>query len=118
MSDECLIPNRHQEWDATERCLVGRDPRRMTAEDFAACGIERQPLLAVIRAKCLDCVNYQPSEVRRCGDIQCPNWPYRMNADPLRAKRTLSEAQVMALRRGSFGKTPDMIERESEDGPV
>jgi hypothetical protein len=98
MADEARVPLPHQEWDASEHCLIGRDPRKMTEVELAACGIMPQPLLAVIRAKCLDCVCYQPSEVRRCGDIKCPNWPYRMNANPFR-RQDLTEEQ-RAKRRG------------------
>jgi len=33
--------------------------------------------LAAIRAKCLDCQNWQVSEVRDCPMDHCPLWPYR-----------------------------------------
>jgi hypothetical protein len=97
MADPACVPRPHQEWDIGERCLIGRDPRRLTVEELEACGIEPQPLLAVIRAKCLDCVGYQPSEVRRCGDVTCPNWAYRMSANPFH-RRELSEEQRAAAR--------------------
>jgi hypothetical protein len=90
-------PGVHQEWDADERCLIGRDPRRMTPAELQACGIVAQPLLAVIRAKCLDCVCHNAAEVRRCGDISCANWPYRMSANPFH-RRELSEEQRAAAR--------------------
>lgn len=77
--DEARVPRPHQEWDAGERCLIGRDPRRMSIAELRVSGIEPQPLLTVIRAKCLDCVGYSAAEVRRCGDIKCPNLPYRMS---------------------------------------
>ena len=31
-----------------------------------------------IRIKCLDCMCWQPAEVRRCNQTQCPLWPFRM----------------------------------------
>jgi hypothetical protein len=58
-TDELRVPKIHQEWDQTERCLSGRDPRRMTTAKLAACGIVDRPLLAAIRAKCLDCMGGQ-----------------------------------------------------------
>jgi hypothetical protein len=40
--------------------------------------------LKAIRAKCLDCVADQPSEVRLCPSENCPLWPYRMGHNPNR----------------------------------
>ena len=61
---------------------IGRDPRKMSSEDFKATGHPAMPLLKVMRAKCLDCCNNQPGEVRRCVSVDCPNWPYRMGTNP------------------------------------
>lgn len=41
--------------------------------------------LKAIRAKCLDCVCFQPSEVRKCPAKECPLWPFRMGRNPNRA---------------------------------
>lgn len=41
--------------------------------------------LKAIRARCLDCVGFQKSEVRRCKDTTCPLHPYRMGKNPARA---------------------------------
>src|SRR6476659_10239704 len=89
----------HQEWDMSKRCLVGRDLRHTTPDELQACGITPQPLLEAIRAKCLDCCCGNDAEVRRCGDVTCANWPYRMNANPFRAKRHLTETRRAALER-------------------
>lgn len=35
--------------------LIGRDPRKIPAEDFAKAGLEGNPILKVLRSKCLDC---------------------------------------------------------------
>jgi hypothetical protein len=96
---EARVPNVHQEWDRAEGCLVGRDPRRMTAAEFSACGMEAKPLLAVIRAKCLDCCCDNAAEVRRCGDIRCPNWPYRMSANPFRRQDLTDDQRAECGRR-------------------
>lgn len=40
--------------------------------------------LKAIRAKCLDCMCDQPSEVRICPSEACPLWPYRMGHNPAR----------------------------------
>lgn len=39
-------------------------------------------LLKAVRAKCLDCSNYQPSEVQLCVIPRCALYPYRMGSDP------------------------------------
>jgi len=40
--------------------------------------------LKSIRAKCLDCCNDQPQEVRLCPCESCALWPYRMGHNPNR----------------------------------
>lgn len=40
--------------------------------------------LKAIRAKCLDCMCEQPSEVRLCPCEDCPLYPYRMGHNPSR----------------------------------
>lgn len=40
--------------------------------------------IKAIRAKCMDCSNYQPSEIRTCEITDCALWPYRMGKNPAR----------------------------------
>ena len=70
--------------------LIGRDPRKLTREDFAEAGVELRRMNKAIRAKCLDCVAGSESEVRKCVSISCPLWPIRMGVLPraLRPART------------------------------
>jgi hypothetical protein len=58
--------------------LVGRDPRRLTAADYAAAGLAVRPPMKAIRAFCLDCAGAGPAEVRKCPAVRCPLWPLRM----------------------------------------
>jgi hypothetical protein len=88
----------------------------MTPDELQACGITPQPLLAVIRAKCLDCCCGCAAEVRRCGDITCANWPYRMNVNPFRAKRHLTDTQRAALERARLAVRPGHYPGEIEEG--
>ncbi len=85
-----MKPHQEQHADGTPQ---GRDPRRMSVEDLQACGLERQSRGDAIRAKCLDCCSGAPSEVRRCGDIACPLWPFRMGTDPWRERREMTDEQ-------------------------
>lgn len=41
--------------------------------------------LRAIRLKCLQCSNYQPSEVRFCQCFDCPIFPFRFGRNPNRA---------------------------------
>jgi hypothetical protein len=78
--------------------LIGRDPRKLSPEDWESAGIEGLPILRVIRAKCLDCVGgEQESEIRKCIAVACPNWPYRMGENPFRAAREMTEEQRAVL---------------------
>ena len=40
--------------------------------------------LKAIRAKCLECSNNQPKEVRLCEMVNCPNYMYRFGKNPSR----------------------------------
>jgi hypothetical protein len=63
---------------------IGRDPRRMTQDELRAMGYEPRPVLAAMRAHCLDCCGGSPSEVRMCGLNYCPQWEFRMGSNPFR----------------------------------
>ena len=39
-------------------------------------------LLKAVRAKCLDCSCYQPSEVTQCAFKACALWSFRFGKDP------------------------------------
>ena len=95
---------------------IGRDPRRINNEDFRGIGHVATPILSVIRAKCLDCCCYQPSEVRRCTATGCALWPYRMGTNPFRT-RELSEEQRSAaaerLKRARLTRATPAITADS-----
>ena len=62
-----------------------------TVEAARQAGHEQQSPLRAIRAKCLDCSCYQPSEVRLCEAVRCPLWPFRAGRHPWHA---LSQKQA------------------------
>ena len=84
--------------------LVGRDPRKVERREFDEAGLVAAPILEVIRAKCMDCVGEQEAEVRKCVSVLCPNWPYRMGANPMRtvnltdAERQRRSARARGLK--------------------
>ena len=63
-------------------------------------------LLAVIRAKCLDCCGGSSHEVALCGSGNCPNRPFRFGRDPTPARTGL----------GRFGRP--IPSTDSEPGDV
>ena len=58
----------------------GLHPGRVTAEMLEAEGIEKAPLLSVMKAMCADCRS--PEDVIVCGKPACPIWPYRDGTSP------------------------------------
>jgi hypothetical protein len=56
-----------------------------------------------------------PARSRRCGDITCANWPYRMKANPFRTKRHVTETQRAALERARLAVRPGCYPGESEE---
>jgi hypothetical protein len=64
----------------------GRHPDEMPRETLATLHAGG-PILAAIRAKCLDCCVEQPSEVRKCTAVKCALWPYRMGTNPFHGAR-------------------------------
>jgi len=90
-----LLEPSHFEVDRQTR--IGRDPRKITPNEFDQAGIGAAPLLDVIRAKCLDCCAEQAEEVSKCVSFVCPNWPYRMGANPFRVVN-LTEAELERRR--------------------
>jgi hypothetical protein len=76
---------------------IGKDPRTLSREALEALGHEKLSLLQVIRARCMDCSCFQPSEVRKCTAVGCPSWPYRMGTNPFRDKKELTEEHKAKL---------------------
>ena len=74
--------NRHIGLERRDGFDVGRDPRAMSADDLEQLGHVRVSPLRALRAKCLDCCNGSPQEVRLCTAVDCPNWPFRMGKNP------------------------------------
>jgi hypothetical protein len=95
--------------------LIGRDPRQMTVAALNALGHEKQPLLRMIRANCIECCAGAEAEVRRCRMHWCPFWPYRMATNPFAAPR--SEAQRTHARNiAARSHKPPSLGDEIEDG--
>lgn len=69
---------------------VGRDPRQMSRDELALLGHEPMSPLKALRLRCLDCRDGEVA-VRKCADVECPSWPYRMGTNAWRKER--SEAQ-------------------------
>lgn len=53
---------------------------------------EKLTPLAAIKLKCLDCANYEKSEVKNCTIEDCPLYDFRLGKNPNR-KRTMTEEQ-------------------------
>lgn len=71
------------EADAGEK--AGKLPSKLSKAELRELGHPESPIKA-IRAKYLDCVGQQPSEVRKCPAVDCPLWPYRMGRNPFHGR--------------------------------
>jgi hypothetical protein len=49
-------------------------------------GHEPMSPLRAIRAECLECSCYQPSEARLCEAVKCALWPFRAGKHPWRVE--------------------------------
>jgi hypothetical protein len=78
---------------------IGRDPRTLTVEDFAAHLPDVQVGLRAVRAKCIDCCGGSAAEVRKCTAVLCPLWPLRMGRMP-KALRVLRRAEEQTSDEG------------------
>lgn len=99
---------------------IGRDPREMSRADLESLGHGKQPLLKVIRARCLDCCCEQPSEVRKCTATRCANWPYRMGTDPWRAEPSEARREAgrrLGARRAAAAENPGSGLDARDDSP-
>ena len=76
--------NRHIGLERREGFDVGRDPRRMSADELEQLGHAKVSPLRALRLKCLDCCNDSTQEVRLCTAVDCPSWPFRMGKNPWR----------------------------------
>jgi len=76
--------------------------RHVTREMAEAAGHEKQSLLKVIRAKCLDCCAGSRLEVSLCHLTDCPCWPYRFCKNPF------------STRKGKPGGNPEALQKARE----
>jgi hypothetical protein len=88
----------HHEFDDTQDCMIGRDPRTMSLADLEALGRPRVSRGDAIRANCIDCAGGNAAEVRRCAMLTCPLWPFRMGTDPYREPMSDEKREAAAVR--------------------
>ncbi len=86
--------------------------RLPTATSETTQQVRAEPILKVIRRKCLDCSVDQPTEVRLCPVTKCPLWPYRMGKNPFSRPRGLSPPTQSV----SFQKSSLLAEKISGNG--
>jgi hypothetical protein len=91
---------------------VGRDPRRMPADELEQLGHAQVSPLRALRLKCLDCCNGSAKELRLCSAVDCPNWPFRMGRNPWSGP--ISDARREHGRRLGLKRATDRVEAVSE----
>lgn len=72
--------------DRKEQMKKARDARQLNMknnkEKFITKANKKLTPIKAIRAKCIDCMCFQPSEVKRCPSTDCPLYIYRMGHRP------------------------------------
>ncbi len=64
---------------------------------------KRVPLLKIIRLKCLECTNFQPTEVKLCTIPDCILYKFRFGRNPV--KKVMSEKLMENARKlGQFSR--------------
>lgn len=78
---------------------------------------KRQPLLKVIRAKCLDCCGFEWQSVKACSAIHCPLWRHRLGINPFGKKGSHNPYldHTMAARMRSLGQD-EYLQKGGRDG--
>ena len=94
--------------------LIGRDPRSIPPE-----GWRDRPFLSglgAIRAKCLDCA-FDPKEVRKCVQTDCPLWPLRMGSVPkgYRMGAMRPKTSDKALAAPTLAGQPPVLQKPDHD---
>jgi hypothetical protein len=92
--------------------VIGKDPRQIPASEFQGAGIAAQPILTVLRAKCLDCSCGRADEVRKCVSVNCALWPYRMGSNPLRTVNLSDEERARRSSRMKQAKGAPVAQSE------
>lgn len=109
---------------AARKCFVvdykgkpaGANPSRATIEHLEKAGYERQPMAAVIRAKCLACKGGDSSAVALCVETGCPLWLYRFGKNPWRSLRLTAAERWDRMARLAEGRGASMrTPRPSDD---
>jgi hypothetical protein len=88
-------------------------PIATTREGYIELGHQPQPILAAIRAKCIDCSGGSPNEVKLCRSVKCALFPFRMNSNPWRKEVSLSpERRAAAAEHLSRLRTASKVAAE------
>lgn len=74
---------------------IGRDPRKLTGEDFAQAGVELHVPRKAIRLACLNCAGGQEAEVRKCVAVTCPLWGMRMGGLSRELRRAIKAKEAL-----------------------
>ena len=66
----------------SEGYLVGKNPQIIGGKKMVEEGIVPITPLKAIRKNCIDCSGGSKAEARRCIEVECPCWPFRMETNP------------------------------------
>lgn len=67
--------------------LIGKNPLSIDINLLKEAGHGDNPIVKIIRKKCLDCCGQQKGEVRKCVVTDCPLWAFRMGVNPFLSEK-------------------------------
>jgi len=75
--------------------------------------------ISTIRAYCIHCMGYVPSEVKKCTDPCCPLYPYRLRKRPKAGSKLIGLSEAIRLsKKGTFLRDPGPDFRTCHATPV
>lgn len=96
----------------------GRDPVKIKEKTYIDNGINPLPLIDIIRERCIMCKEHE-DDIRYCGNIKCPSWPYRMGESPFAETKedwpkviTIQKAFIIEIRKDNTYKMREMSDWE------
>jgi len=95
------IETKNKELSQSQQDFVSNTPERFR-ERYKKALLTRQRKPSV-DMKCLDCSNFQVSEIKNCPVDTCPLWnvrPYQQNKKVKKTGRKLSPEQLTAMKAG------------------
>ena len=90
------------EHDSDDGCIVGKDPKEVTVEEWSEYEHSFNTGLKLVREKCYDCSGESWTEVKKCVCTNCALWPVRMGNVPSNFRKAKEIAHLQLFKKDNF----------------